>query len=189
MVDLQYENGPRMTGIGYGSNPGFQLTNIQENAALAKFLDLLRTGEHLRLQYAQKIWNECRLLREDHPRSLIRLNDQLRRVTPAGAYLEVSSGLAGTDADSFYHFINQAREYRKHILDYMMAHDAFGQREFFNDEGEGIDLSDLPAFQERRESISIRLDRIAPGLLVLFLYAGLMWLAAIGLFARYDVTR
>ena len=52
-----------------------------------------------------------------------------------------------------------------------------------------LDLSDLPAFAERREPLPQRLSRIAPSLLSLFIYAGLMWLAVIGLFSRYDVTR
>ena len=52
-----------------------------------------------------------------------------------------------------------------------------------------LDLSDLPVFAERRESLSQRLSRIAPGLLSLFIYAGLTWLAVIRLFSRYDIVR
>ena len=188
----------RMKGYGGGSKPSFQIGPIRENARIADFLNVLRTGENLRLQYAQKVWNACGPLWEGRPRSLTSLNDQLQRITPAGAYLEVADGLAGTDAGVFYDFTHQARQYRAQLLAYLRAHDAFGSMEFVGDpdftrEGKenrtALDLSGLPAFEERREPLSQRLGRIAPGFLSLFIYAGLIWLAVIGLFSRYDVTR
>lgn len=187
--------------MGYGgskSRPSFHIGPIREDARIADFLNILRTGENLRLQYAQKVWHACGPLWEGRPRSLIRLNDQLQRITPAGAYLAVAGGLAGTDTGIFYDFIHQARQYREQILEYLRAHDAFGSMAFVGDpiatrEGKenrrALDLSDLPAFAERREPFSQRLGRIAPGLLSLFVYAGLIWLAVIRLFSRYDVTR
>ncbi len=188
---------------GSASDPQFGIGPLNEDAPLADFLNLLRTGENLRLQYAQKIWNACSPLWESRPRSLIRLNDQLQRITPAGAYIEVSGGLAGTDAGVFYDFLDQARQYRKQLLEYLRAHDAFGSMDYFSgqrmviigEDGKPIDNkgtldpSTLPAFEERREPFARRLSRIAPGFLSLFIYAGLMWLAVIRLFSRYDVTR
>ena len=182
-----------------GRGPSFQIGAIKKDAPIAEFLDILRAGENLRLQYAQKTWNACSPLWESRPRSLIRLNTQLQRITPAGAYLEATGGLAGTDAGVFYDFINQARQYREQILDYLRAYDAFGSMAFIGQPsftpGEraakrtALDLSGLPVFAERREPLSQRLSRIAPGLLSLFIYAGLTWLAVIRLFARYDVVR
>lgn len=185
-----------------GSDPFFGIGPIKEDAPLADFLNLLRTGENLRLQYAQKIWNACGPLWEGRPRSLVRLNDQLQRVTPAGAYLEITGGLAGTDADAFHGFIFQARQYRDQLLEYLRAHDAFGSKDFFSGQGMQIiednkvvdnkgtlDPRTLPTFEERHEFLSLRLGRIAPSILSLFLYAGLMWLAVVGLFSRYDVIR
>ena len=52
-----------------------------------------------------------------------------------------------------------------------------------------LDPHTLPAFEERHEPFSSRLDRIASGIMYLLLYAGLIWLAVIGIFSRYDVTR
>ena len=182
-----------------GRGPIFQIGAIKKDAPIAEFLDILRSGENLRLQYAQKIWHACSPLWEGRPRSLIRLNDQLQRIAPAGAYLEVTGGLAGTDAGVFYDFIQQARQYREQILDYLRAYDAFGsmafigQPSFTNEERAAkrtpLDLSGLPVFIEHREPLSQRLGRIAPGLLSLCIYASLAWLAVIGLFARYDVVR
>ena len=187
------------SGYGGGSTPGFQIGAIRKDARMADFLNILRAGENLRLQYAQRVWQACRSLWEGRPWSLVRLNTQLQRVTPAGAYLEVTGGLAGTDAGVFYDFIHQARQYREQILDYLRAYDAFGsmafigQPSFTNEERaakrSALDLSDLPVFAERREPLSQRLSRIAPGLLSLFIYAGLAWLAVIGLFSRYDLMR
>ena len=188
-------------GSGYsgGSTPHFQIGSIRKDGRTADFLNILRAGENLRLQYAQEVWNACRSLWEGRPRSLIRLNTQLQRITPAGAYLEVTSGLAGTDAGVFYDFIHQARQYREQLLNYLRAHDAFGSMEFVgapsmsskerSAKRSALDLSDLPVFAERREPLSQRLSRIAPGLLSLFIYAGLTWLAVIRLFSRYDIVR
>ena len=182
-----------------GRGPSFQIGAIKKDAPIAEFLDILRAGENLRLQYAQKIWHACSPLWEGRPRSLARLNDQLQRIAPAGAYLAVTGGLAGTDAGVFYDFIRQARQYREQILDYLRAYDAFGSMAFigqpsFTDEDRAakrtaLDLSGLPVFIEHREPLSQRLGRIAPGLLSLFIYASLTWLAVTGLFARYDVVR
>ncbi len=115
---------------GTGSTPSFQISGLRQDARMTGFLNMLRAGEHLRLQYAQKVWQACRPLWEDRPRSLIRLNTQLQRVTPAGAYLEVTGGLAGTDAGVFYDFVHQARQYRKQLVAYLRAHDAFGRLEY-----------------------------------------------------------
>ena len=184
---------------GAGRSPTFMIGAIKKDAPIAEFLDILRAGENLRLQYAQKIWHACSPLWEGRPRSLTRLNDQLQRIAPAGAYLAVTGGLAGTDAGVFYDFIRQARQYREQILDYLRAYDAFGSMAFigqpsFTDEDRAakrtaLDLSGLPVFIEHREPLSQRLGRIAPGLLSLFIYASLTWLAVTGLFARYDVVR
>jgi len=187
------------SGYSGGSTPHFQIGAIRRDARITEFLDILRAGENLRLQYAQKVWHACSFLWEGRPRSLIRLNAQLQRITPAGAYLEVTGGLAGTDVGVFYDFINQARHYRKQLLDYLRAHDAFGSMKFigapsFSREDRAaqrsaLDLSDLPVFVEQREPRSQRLSRIAPGLLSLFVYAGLTWLVVLRLFSRYDIMR
>jgi len=185
------------------SDPFFGIGPIKEDAPLADFLSLLRTGENLRLQYAQKVWNACGPRWEGHPRELTRLNAQLQRITPAGAYLEITGGLAGTDAGVFYDFVNQARQYRDQLLEYLKAHDAFGSKKFFSgqqmviigadgqpvDNKGTLDPRTLPAFEERREPLSQRLGRTAPSILSLFLYASLMWLALAWSFSRYDVTR
>lgn len=187
-----------MMGYGGGSRPHFQVGPIREGARIADFLNILRNGEYLRLQYAQKAWHACSHLLEGKPRALTGLNDQLQIITPAGAYLEVTGGLAGTDAGTFYDFINQARQYRKQLLEYLRAHDAFGSMKFVGDpdvtrEGKenrkALDLSTLPAFEERREPLLQRLVRVALGFLSLFIYTGLTWLVVIGLFVRYDITQ
>ena len=187
------------SGYGGGSTPSFQIGTIRKDARIDDFLNILRAGENLRLQYAQKVWHACRSLWEDRPQSLIRLNTRLQRITLAGAYLEITGGLAGTDTGVFYDFIQQARQYREQLLDYLRAHDAFGRMEFIGESSmslderaakrSALDLSDLPVFAERREPLSQRLSRIAPGFLSLFIYAGLTWLVVIRLFSRYDIMR
>ena len=186
-------------GYDGGSAPSFQIGWIRQDAPISDFLDILRAGEYLRLQYAQKIWNACQPFWEGKSQVLIDLNTQLQRLTPAGAYLEISGGLAATDAGTFYDFIEQARQYRGQLLAYLKAHDAFGSMEFIGapsmstaerqEERAALDLSALPVFAEHRESFAQRLRRIAPGFLSLVIYASLTWLAVVRLFSRYNIMR
>ena len=171
-----------------GQTPHIYLSNVADTPALAKFQDIIRVGERLRLKYAQRAWNEKAPLLEGFPRRIQRLNDQLQRLLPAGAYAQAASLLAGTSRREYDDFIDQTRTYRGQIIAFLEERDAFGSREWFNDDpGWRADLRDLPRFAERGWTVAESLRHALPALTSLLLYAAVLFVLANRLFTRYDV--
>ena len=170
-----------------GQTPLLYLTNVIDSPALAKFQDIVRAGERLRLKYAQRAWNEKAPLIEGFPRRIQRLNAQLQCLLPAGAYAQAASILAGTSRREYYDFIDQVRTYRRQIITFLEDRDAFGSREWFNDDdGWRADLRELPRFHERGWTVTESLRHVWPALTILLLYAAVLFVLANRLFARYD---
>ena len=139
------------------------------------------------MKYAQRAWNEKAPLLEGFPRRIQRLNAQLQRLLPAGAYAQAASILAGTSRREYDDFIDQVRAYRGQIITFLEDRDAFGAREWFNDDpGWRADLRDLPRFHERGWTVAESLSHAWPALMVLLLYAAVLFVLANRLFARYD---
>ena len=184
---VTYGNGTRTYSIRDGQTPQLYLSNVVDSPALAEFQDIVRIGERLRLKYAQRAWNEKAPLIEDFPRRIQRLNDQLQRLLPAGAYAQASSIFAGTSRLEYYDFIDQVRAYRGQIIAFLEERDAFGSREWFNDDpGWRTDLRDLPRFHERGWNVAESLSHAWPPLMALLLYAVVLFFLANRLFVRYD---
>ena len=170
-----------------GQIPRVYLTNVADSPSLAKFQDIVRSGERLRLQYAQRAWNEKAPLIEGFPRRIERWNDQLQRLLPAGAFAQAAGLLAGTSRREYYDFIDQVRAYRGQIITFLEDRDAFGSREWFNDDdGWRADLRDLPRFREHAWTVAESLSHAFPALTALSLYAAVLFVLANRLFARYD---
>ena len=184
------EQGPPQPGRGTEYNlsgGGLYLTNVVDSPALAEFQDIVRTGERLRLKYAQPAWNAKAPLIEDFPRRIQRWNSYIQRLLPAGAYAQAASAFAGTSRREYYDFIDQVRAYRGQIITFLEERDAFGSREWFNDdEGYRADLRDLPRFKERGWTVARSLSHALPDLTALLLYAVVFFVLANRLFARYD---
>ena len=170
-----------------GQTPELYLTSVADSPSLAKFQDIVRSGERLRLQYAQRAWNEKAPLIEGFPRRIERWNDQLQRLLPSGAYAQAAGLLAGTSRREYYDFIDQVRAYRGQIITFLEDRDAFGSREWFNDDdGWRADLRDLPRFHEHAWTVAESLSHALPALTALLLYAAVLFVLANRLFARYD---
>jgi ABC-type transport system involved in multi-copper enzyme maturation permease subunit len=166
---------------------GLYLSNVVDSPALAEFQDIIRTGERLRLKYAQPAWNAKAPLIEDFPRRIQRWNTWLQRLLPAGAYAQAASAFAGTSRREYYDFIGQVRTYRGQVLAFLEERDAFGSREWFNDDpGWRADLRDLPRFKERGWTVAKSLSHALPDLTSLLLYAVVLFVLANRFFARYD---
>ena len=180
----------RYTASGGGEMGDFIYTSgeLVNSPTLSRFLDIQRSGERLRLQFAQRVWNARKPLLEDRPRHLVQLHSLLQRLSPAGAYAEVAAIIARTDHEGFYTFLEQAREYRQQIITYLEDRDAFGQRTWFNDGTEQVNLHDMPHFMEQKETPRESLGRALPGLGVLLFYASGFCSLCVRLFGRYEVV-
>ena len=174
----------------FGKNeqrPQLYLLGVVDSPALVEFQDIIRTGERLRLKYAQPAWNAKAPLIENFPRRIQRWNTWLQRLLPAGAYAQAASAFAGTSRREYYDFIDQVRAYRGQIITFLEERDAFGSREWFNDDpGWRADLRDLPRFKERGWTVARSLSHALPDLTALLLYAVVLFVLANRLFARYD---
>ena len=94
---------------------------------------------------------------------------------------------AGTSRREYYDFIDQVRAYRGQIITFLEDRDAFGSREWFNDDdGWRADLRDLPRFREHAWTVAESLSHALPALTALSLYAAVLFVLANRLFARYD---
>ena len=185
---VTYFSGTRTYSIRDGQTPDIYLSNVADTPALTKFQDIVRTGERLRLKYAQRAWNEKAPLLEGFPRRIQRRNSQLQRLLPPGAYAQAASLLAGTSRREYDDFIGQVRTYRGQIISFLEERDAFGSREWFNDDpGWRADLRDLPQFYERGWTVAESMRHALPALTSLLLYAAVLFVLANRLFARYDV--
>ncbi|MCY4605610.1 MAG: ABC transporter permease subunit [Gemmatimonadetes bacterium] len=186
---LIYAKGTKCYSTRDGQTPSLYLSNVADSPQLAKFQDIVRTGERLRLKYAQRAWNEKTSLIEGFPRRIERWNDQLQRLLPAGAYAQAAGLLAGTSRREYYDFIDQVRAYRGQIITFLEDRDAFGSREWFNDDdGWRADLRDLPRFREHAWTVAESLSHALPALTALSLYAAVLFVLANRLFARYDAV-
>ena len=184
---LSVIGGTESYSIRDGQTPSIYLSNVVDSPQLKEFQDIVRTGERLRLKYAQRTWNEKSPLLEGFSRRIQRWNDQLQRLLPAGAYAQASSVLAGTSRREYYDFIDQVRAYRGQIVAFLEDRDAFGTREWFNDDaGWRADLRDLPRFHERGWTVAKGLYHALPALTSLLLYAAVLFILANRLFERYD---
>ena len=179
--------GTKCYSIRDGQTPHLYLSNVANLPSLAKFQDIVRTGERLRLKYAQRAWNEKAPLLEGFPRRIERWNAQLQRLLPAGAYVQAAGLLAGTSRREYYDFIDQVRAYRGQIIAFLEDRNAFGSREWFNDDpGWRADLRDLPRFHERGWTVAESLSHAWPALTSLLLYVAALFVLANRLFAHYD---
>ncbi|MDE2809127.1 MAG: hypothetical protein OXN90_11990, partial [Gemmatimonadota bacterium] len=87
----------------------------------------------------------------------------------------------------YYDFIDQVRAYRGQIITFLEDRDAFGSREWFNDDdGWRADLRDLPRFHEHPWTVAESLSHALPALTALSLYAAVLFVLANRLFAHYD---
>ena len=187
-----YGTGTHVAGIGMYSHgneqtPTLHLSSVVDSPSLAEFQDIIRTGERLRLKYAQRAWNAKAPLLENFPRRIQRWNGWLQRLLPPGAYAQAASAVAGTSRREYYDFIDQVRTYRGQIIAFVEERDAFGSREWFNDDdGWRADLRDLPRFNERGWTVAKSLSHALPDLTALLLYATGLFVLANRLFGRYD---
>ena len=79
------------------------------------------------------------------------------------------------------------RTYRGQIIAFLEERDAFGSREWFNDDpGWRADLRNLPRFHERGWTVAESLRHALPDITALLLYAIVLFVLTNRLFARYD---
>jgi hypothetical protein len=170
-------------------------------------------AEPLKIRYADDAWQATRVYLDSMKRQK-ELVELISRASPISLYERLMSGLSRTDVPSFERFANQAREYRRGMVDYLYGKNAFSSIRYFatvqeehlfdinsmdekgkysrlrekygSEEPLPLDVSDFPQFRYRSESVAITMKRILPDVVLLCFMNVFLFLCAFAAFLRYD---
>ena len=107
----------------------------------------------LRIDAAEKI-GLVRLPALEHSRfRRARIAQNLLRFSPASMYNLATQAWAGTGLYGVVDFFEDARQYRRALIDYFYDKDAFSSRQWFASDKGTINLNDLPRFVYKRASL------------------------------------
>ncbi len=141
----------------------------------------------LRIRAAEKmglvrmpILKQTRFWRASIARNLLRLS-------PAAMYDLATQAWAGTDLDGIVDFFENARQYRRTLIDYLYDKDAFSSRQWFTSDKGTINLDDLPRFVYQRASLWTNASRALPDLQLLLLLNILLFLATFATFVKQEI--
>ena len=150
--------------------------------------DYLKFSEELRITYADKqgqMWQEYL---SQNPIRLAKLALNIARISPAASYTNATAILAETDLESHLRFLQQARQYRHELIQFLRNEKAFGSETWYNPDAEKKVLTEaIPLFREQEEPISSSIERMRLDLLILVMLNVIFFLLTYLSFMRYDV--
>jgi hypothetical protein len=133
----------------------------------------------------------------------------ISRISPISLYENLITSLSRTDVPSFEGFARQLREYRQQIIDYLNNMKAFSstryfaavKEEYLSDDSElgygelrekysdksTLDVSGVPRFRYRPESVAITMKRVLPDVVLLCFVSVILFMCAFAAFLRCDV--
>ena len=166
--------------------------------------------EPLRIRYADEAWQANRSYLESMNRQKELVNF-ISRASPISLYEILITDLSRTDVKTFDRFAKQAREYRQQIIYYLYGKKAFSSIKYFatvkeehlfdynkneykalrekygGKEPSPLDVSDIPQFSYRQESVAETMERMLSDVVLLCFISVLLFLCAFAAFLRYDV--
>jgi ABC-type transport system involved in multi-copper enzyme maturation permease subunit len=155
---------------------------------LPLFHEYLKSKEELRVRYADKegqMWQEYLT---QNPIRQAKLAQNIARISPAAAYAHATAILAETDLDSHLRFLDQAKQYRNELIQYLRDQHAFASEAWYNVEaGKKINKEEIPLFREHPEPLSSSIRRATFDILILVLLNVFFFLLTYLSFLRYDV--
>ena len=116
-----------------------------------------------------------------------RIARNLLRFSPAAMYNLATQAWAGTDLDGLVDFFENARQYRRTLIDYLYDKDAFSSRQWFASDKGTINLDDLPRFVYQRADLRTNASRALPDLQLLILLNVALFLATFAIFVRQEI--
>ena len=175
--------------ISYGSGETVSMSGIRDEAGALFLEEFYGFRENLRAQYADKVWQIRKAYLDENPnrQSLLALN--ISRTSPAAVYYNAAAVLAETDLGSSWRFMEQARQYRQEWVEYLRDEKIFSSRRWFTGKNseDPLDLTGMPRFKERSESIGDSLQRALPDIMILAVLNILFFMGAFISFLRYDL--
>ena len=111
----------------------------------------------------------------------------LLKLSPVGIYDAATQAWAGTDLSGLRDFFEAARRYRKIVIDYLYAKDAFSSREWFVADKGAVDWSTLPQFTFERSDVGTNAKRALPDLFLLLIANLVLFMGIVLIFTRSEV--
>ena len=116
-----------------------------------------------------------------------RIARNLFRFSPAAMYNLATQAWAGTDLYGVLDFFEEARQYRRTLINYFYDKDAFSSRQWFASDKGAINLDDMPRFVYQRADLWTNASRALPDLQLLILLNVALFLATFAIFVRQEI--
>ena len=171
---------------GYFFIENYSINSVSK-ADTTVFQEILGYQEQLRVEYADKAEEILNKPAEERERNA-KFADTLSRISFADTYDFAVGTIAGTDRRSYNDYIQNARAYKREIVEYLKDKAAFSSRAWFSTDKGTAELQDLPVFQHRRLSISESVARASVDILILVAWNIVLFMAAYVSFLRYDIS-
>ena len=143
--------------------------------------------EPLAINATEKAWFIRKQALEDIFVGQATMDRILLKLSPVGIYDAATQAWAGTDLPGLRDFFSTARRYRKVVIDYLYAKDAFRLREWFVADKEAVDWSTLPEFTFERSEVGTNVKRALPDLFLLLICNLALFMGIVLIFIRSEV--
>ena len=153
----------------------------------SKYQEILGYQEPFRIDYANKV-EEILKRRENIGERNRQLARNVSRISFSDTYRFAVGAITGTDRESYNGFIEQARSYKRQVVDYLASKDAFSERAWFSSDKGKAEFTDLPIFRHQYRDLSERLSRAAGDVFILLAWNIILFMGAYVSFLRYDMS-
>ena len=194
LVAISYEGYKGQITMGIDmSSPGdlgfkeFYTIKPVHNANVSKFREILGYQESLRIDYANKA-EDILKRREKVGERNRQLAANVSRISFADTYRFAVGTITGTDREGYNDFINQARSYKRQVVDYLAGKNAFSARAWFSSDKGKAEFTALPVFKHQHNVFSESLSRALGDILILLMWNIILFMGAYVSFLRYDMS-
>ena len=154
---------------------------------VSKFQEALGYQEPLRIDYANKA-EEFLKHREDIGEKNRQFARDVSCISFADAYHFAVGTITGTDRKSYNDFMDQARSYKRQIVEYLTGKEAFSARAWFSSDQGAAELTDLPVFQHDYNPLSENLSRASGAIFILLAWNITLFMGVYVSFLRYEIN-
>jgi len=168
------------------SESGATKGSFDPESTLGALKQFYQYQETLRIDTADQTWQIRKRLLDESYGHKQRLTTNILRISPAVIYDNVSAILSNTDLGSIQGYMDQVREYRRNFIQYLSDQKAFSSEHWFWygtwEKENRPDLSEVPVFHQRAESIASNLGRGTLDILLLIILNGVLFMLSYTLF-------
>jgi hypothetical protein len=143
--------------------------------------------EPLTIRTTEKAWHIRKQALEDIFVRQATIDRVLLKLSPVGIYDAATQAWAGTDLLGLRDFFQAARHYRKAVIDYLYAKNAFRSRKWFVADKGAVDWSTLPQFTFERSDVWTNAKRALPDMFLLLMCNLVLFMGIVFVFTKSEV--